>query len=79
MQFADSMQMTASAELMVEHVANYLKKDPVAVKLANMYKIGQTDMDQIPISLDFQQIYQSIFSLPHTNVVYELIVSSLTL
>ena len=39
-----SLQMTAAADLMVEHVASYLKKDPVDVKFANLYKIGQLNL-----------------------------------
>ena len=53
--------MTASADMMMEHVASYLKKDPIEVKLANMYKLGQKDINQIPISFDFREIYRSEF------------------
>jgi len=54
-----SLQMTSSADLMLEHVASYLKKDPVDIKLANLYKIGQTDINQIHLTFDFGQIYRS--------------------
>ena len=51
--------MTASADLIVEHVASYLKKDPVDVKLANMYKVGQTNLaGQTLMYTDFRSIYQ---------------------
>ena len=52
--------MTASADLMVEHVANYLKKDPVDVKLANMYKTGQKNIKgETLMYIDFHAVYQS--------------------
>ena len=49
----------SSADLMVEHVASYLKKNPVDVKMANLYKTGQNDINQINIPFDFRQICQS--------------------
>ena len=52
--------MTASADLIVEHVASYLKKNPVDIKLANMYKIGQTNLaGETMMYLDCRSIYQS--------------------
>ena len=51
--------MTASADLMLEHVASYLNKDPVDVKLANLYRPGHDDLNGISIPFDFRQIYQS--------------------
>ena len=58
--FTASLQLTASADLMVEHVASYLKKDPVDIKLANMYKIGETNLKgETLMYTDFHSIYQS--------------------
>ena len=55
--------MTGTAELIVEHVASYLKKDPVQVKLANMYKEGQADPDGTVIQhTDFRAVFHRKWS-----------------
>jgi len=52
--------MTSSADLIVEHVASYLKKSPVDIKLANLYKIGEANIKgETMMFVDFHAIYQS--------------------
>ena len=52
--------MTAAADFMVEHVASYLKKDPVDVKFANLYKVGQPLYHGVEIPyLNMPDVYQS--------------------
>jgi len=45
-----SLQLTGTADQIMEHVASYLGKDPVTVKQLNLYKKGQLDFGGIPIS-----------------------------
>jgi len=40
-----SLQLTAFADIMLEHVADYLQKDPIGIKMANFYQNGQKTFD----------------------------------
>ena len=52
--------MTATADFILEHVASYLKKNPVDIKMANLYKIGETNLvGETMMYTDFRSIYQS--------------------
>ncbi|CAK8698330.1 uncharacterized protein LOC143448853 [Clavelina lepadiformis] len=56
-----SLQMTAHADLMMEHVASFLGKDAIDVKFANLYKKGQTNLKgTVLMYCQIRDIYQNL-------------------
>ena len=54
------MQLLVSTDIMVEHIASYLGKDPIDIKFANLYKKNQVSIGNYELKYcNLKDIYTS--------------------